>query len=35
LIVHETVEAGLDRFPAAVRGLLDGGNTGKFLLKVS
>jgi NADPH-dependent curcumin reductase CurA len=35
LIVHETVETGLDRFPAAVRGLLDGGNTGKFLLKVS
>ncbi len=34
LIVHETLEVGLDRFPAAVRGLLDGGNTGKFLLKV-
>lgn len=35
LIVHETVETGLENFPAAVRALLDGGNTGKFLLKVS
>jgi NADPH-dependent curcumin reductase CurA len=29
------VEQGLENFPAAVRALLDGGNTGKFLLKVS
>jgi len=35
LIVHETVGTGLENFPAAVRALLDGGNTGKFLLKVS
>lgn len=35
LIVREHVEHGLDNFPAAVRALLDGGNTGKFLLKVS
>lgn len=35
LIVREHVEHGLENFPAAVRALLDGGNTGKFLLKVS
>lgn len=35
LIVREHVETGLENFPAAVRGLLDGGNTGKFLLKIS
>lgn len=35
LIVREHVERGLDNFPAAVRALLDGGNTGKFLLKIS
>ncbi|MFM8388290.1 MAG: zinc-binding dehydrogenase, partial [Actinomycetota bacterium] len=35
LIVNETVKTGLENFPAAVRALLDGGNTGKFLLKVS
>jgi NADPH-dependent curcumin reductase CurA len=35
IVVREHVEQGIDRFPAAVRALLDGGNTGKFLLKVS
>ena len=35
LIVREHVETGLENFPAAVRALLDGGNTGKFLLNVS
>jgi len=35
LVVREHVEQGLENFPAAVRALLDGGNTGKFLLRVS
>lgn len=35
IVVREHVEHGLERFPAAVRALLDGGNTGKFLLKVN
>lgn len=32
--VREHVEHGIENFPAAVRGLLDGNNTGKFLLKL-
>lgn len=32
--VREHIEHGIESFPAAVRGLLDGGNTGKFLLKI-
>lgn len=35
LIVREHVVRGLENFPSAVRALLDGGNTGKFLLAVS
>jgi NADPH-dependent curcumin reductase CurA len=35
LIVREHVESGLENFPASVRALLDGGNTGKFLLRIS
>ncbi len=34
IVVREHVEVGLERFPHAVRGLLDGGNTGKFLLRL-
>jgi NADPH-dependent curcumin reductase CurA len=35
LVVREHVEHGIEQFPAAVRALLDGGNTGKFLLRIS
>jgi NADPH-dependent curcumin reductase CurA len=35
LKVRETVMEGIERFPEAIRTLLDGGNTGKFLLKIS
>jgi hypothetical protein len=35
LKVREFVMEGIERFPEAIRTLLDGGNTGKFLLRVS